>query len=426
MKNCQRCWLACICLSLLLIATLAMSWTRNRRRRVPKYQMAKRYDFEPEGIIAFERVPFARRSRLLDSDSNSASHDSKDAQDSNNQIEWQKKRRRKLRKLITLCTQLSTDRLVKLNDLVLTWQGPVSAALYVRNESDALAALEHYDRSPELVEFVDLHLLYANNTRYPANVLRNVALEWAQSDAVLCLDADFVCRVRMHQRLQHALGPWLAQKDRERKARESAPAAKSGWDWGFGAASDGDGVGGATDRRVFVVPSFESDLGADRLQFDGKRALLDAMRREEVAESNMDVCWRCHTPTKYKRWYNAHSMYEARYRWIYEPYIVFSKADADMPRFHERLMGYGFDKNTHAFHLAVAGYTFHVLHDAFAVHVNHKEANWDGPDIQSQLWDALAIVCDLLPSLKERYGYNPSKRLFDEPLPRECYSNHHF
>jgi len=62
------------------------------------------------------------------------------------------------------------------------------------------------------------------------------------------------------------------------------------------------------------------------------------------------------------------------------------------PRFEERLKGYGFDKNTHAFHLAIAGFKFFVLSDVFMIHLNHERDSWGGPrNLDRQQWDILEV-----------------------------------
>ena len=53
-------------------------------------------------------------------------------------------------------------------------------------------------------------------------------------------------------------------------------------------------------------------------------------------------------------------------------------------RFNEKFMGYGFDKNSHALQLAMAGYKFIGAHDVFVIHRAHEQSDWNGPDQKIQ------------------------------------------
>jgi Glycosyl-transferase for dystroglycan len=63
------------------------------------------------------------------------------------------------------------DRLHKLLDMLVTWQGPISCALYISEESSEeqqRAQVDEFVRDNfEAVYFLDVHLLFHNRTRYP-------------------------------------------------------------------------------------------------------------------------------------------------------------------------------------------------------------------------------------------------------------------
>eukprot|EP01133_Synstelium_polycarpum_P008443 gene8443-9932_t len=175
---------------------------------------------------------------------------------------------------------------------------------------------------------------------------------------------------------------------------------------------------------AYVVPSFASSLPRLSLP-DTKDKLLLATESETIIPTNLKVCPRCHTPTNYKRWYTETQPYEAEYKWIYEPYLMFRRDQLEP--FDERLKGYGFDKNSHTFGMAVQGFKFMVLPNAWIVHMNHPKQVWDGTDsFDEQMWDSLKVVCEILPSSKAKYGYKPNEQLYDEPLEENCYSREHW
>jgi len=248
-----------------------------------------------------------------------------------------------------------------------------------------------YDLSETVRSFVDFHILFANKTRYPVNNLRNLALVNAPTSLVMILDADFVTSEDMHGFLS------MAGKNLMRNTKRN---------------------------QAFVVPAFSSNLAPHALP-KFKPALLASLRSKTVSQVNELPCPKCHGPTNYKKWEKTSELYETEYKWIYEPYLMLNK-DHLTELFDERLKGYGFDKNTHVFALAAAGYQFFVLPDPFIIHVNHEVVQWDGPSIQDQLWDALQIVCRMLPAIRQKNGYDPEKQLFDEPVGNDCFSRSHW
>jgi len=289
---------------------------------------------------------------------------------------------------VSIVTQASADRLQRIQDMAEAWQGPMSVALYIKEDEELERVGEIFYGSGAMRAFVDIHLLFANQTRYPVNVLRNLALSNARTSMVLNLDADFIPSANMHK--------YLSGLERSN----------------------------VTSLEAFVIPAFSTNLRPTYLP-KTKVELLKAIKEKKVSPVNEGPCPKCHAPTNYPRWYISSSSYDVQYQWIYEPYLMFNK-DLLPILFDERLKGYGFDKNTHVFSLAVAGYTFTVLPYPFVIHLDHEVTVWDGPDIISQQWDALAIVCDIIPRVKRKYEYSEKTSLFNEPIGQRCYTNEHW
>lgn len=293
---------------------------------------------------------------------------------------------------VTLITQVSPDRISRLVDMATSWSGPISAAVYVKDEDEELPIIDELvDSSEPVRKFVDFHILYANKTRYPVNNLRNMALVNSRTSWILILDADFVTSQNMHDYLSE-----IGQKDRLSNDK----------------------------KQVFVVPAFSSDLRPHKLP-KTKSDLLRAVSSRTVIPVNEKICPKCHGPTDYRRWYDATEPYKALYRWIYEPYLMMNK-DQLSELFDERLKGYGFDKNSHVFTLATSGYDFVVLPEPFVIHLNHETADWDGGNLLEQQFESLKIVCDILPSSKDKNGLNPEISYFGEPLGDTCMTRDHW
>ena len=107
-------------------------------------------------------------------------------------------------------------------------------------------------------------------------------------------------------------------------------------------------------------------------------------------------------------------------------------------------MGYGFDKNSHAFHLALAGYKFIGTPDVFVIHRAHEQSDWNGPNQKTQQvlsyqfsslsrnfneiikWEALQLLCEELPKLRKQYGREENVSAINEPNPDNCLNTSHW
>ena len=105
---------------------------------------------------------------------------------------------------ITLCTQLSIDRLPRLVHLSKTWAGPISAVLYIRSEKEVEQLRESWNSEDSMRKWVDVHVVYDDNKPwvrfsdkqrpYPVNLLRQLSVENARTELVLYIEADLqVC-----------------------------------------------------------------------------------------------------------------------------------------------------------------------------------------------------------------------------------------
>ncbi|EGG13592.1 putative glycosyltransferase [Cavenderia fasciculata] len=286
---------------------------------------------------------------------------------------------------ITIVTQVSVERLERIAWMADKWRAPISAAVYIKNDNEIHNVTSLINNSYSVTQFVDIHLLFANKTRYPVNTLRNLSIKKASTKWVLLMDADFIPPLDLHDTIQTHVDRLELDSDHNQN-----------------------------DLVSFVVPSFASSLPRFQLP-DDKESFIQSVKSQTIVPTNLNVCPKCHSPTNYTRWYNESIPYEVEYQWIYEPFLVF-RTDQVEP-FDERLKGYGFDKNSHTFGMAVQGFTFMVLPDSWIVHMNHPKQVWEGTDTyDEQMFDSLRIVCEILPHTKERYGFERNDQLFNEPI----------
>ena len=115
---------------------------------------------------------------------------------------------------VTICTQLTVNRLVRLDAMAQNWGGPISAVLFIGyggNVEEEIAELDEYwSESVALQAYVDLHLVidgkrpwfrWENMKKdpYPVNLLRQLAVDYAnRTDYILYAEGDMVSMHRGH------------------------------------------------------------------------------------------------------------------------------------------------------------------------------------------------------------------------------------
>lgn len=277
---------------------------------------------------------------------------------------------------ITLATQLSPDKLHLLPELSRRWgQGPVSAAVYLTDKEDILK-LDSFVRnqSTEFRHWVTLHALLERpgpDVDYPHNLLRNLALQYVETEYFVLLDVDFMPSQDAHNYLYDFLS---------RKARD---------------------VPGGNYNTLYVLPAF--DLFGNQKKTEGapgfiprnKEKLLKLEKEKKGAPGFNDIPRnkqdllklvgdgraqifheyhrRGHGATNYTKWYGCgygeYSHYPIEYEFQYEPY--FMGHTRGLSYFDDRFRGFGMNKVAWVQELDLRGYKFRVLCDAFVAHVWH-------------------------------------------------------
>jgi hypothetical protein len=103
---------------------------------------------------------------------------------------------------ITLVTQLSPDRLHRIQQLAKVWNGPISASVYVGHDTyNGVLQILSLWKTSELVRLhVDIHLVsldsigtkHEHSQPYPINALRNLAWQYSRTNLLFLLDVDFI------------------------------------------------------------------------------------------------------------------------------------------------------------------------------------------------------------------------------------------
>jgi hypothetical protein len=255
---------------------------------------------------------------------------------------------------ITLVTHISLSKLAELYRLAQVWKLPISCSLFLQNLSQIHQVLDAFPSGRS--DRIDIHLLigeqYNRTAYYPFNAARNLALDNARTDWVFLVDVDFVPNPDLARNIKHTL-------ERYPKLRDAMERRKA----------------------VLVVPAFEKfkTPSAARETLPATRAaLLEEVRSQRIAPFHLSWYWPGHGPTDFMRWFgvsNTDSIdesdkpYLVRYQDGYEPYIVAYRHG--LPRYEDRFVGYGWNKQSFIKELHYAGYSMYVLRDGFIIHLNH-------------------------------------------------------
>lgn len=287
-------------------------------------------------------------------------------------------------RLLCLGAQTSVDRLYELTELVTNWSGPMSIAVFVPHiELGISLRYIQYLRGchPSIRSQVSFHLIYPADhpgvqevmmdevvgsldckqpkqvlkfmldTRddemmiwrtcysYPQNLLRNLAKAGCQTNYTYIPDIDMVPAPGMDMRLETFLA-----KDQE--------------------------LGNCT-KCAFVIPTYEISTEAQRLPAN-KTELVSYIKEKKARQFHQAVYSINQKSSDLKRWEkipetdSIETAYEIeKYIFKYEPLYV---ARGDTPPFDERFIGFGMTRNTQVYEMYVAGYSFHLLNNAFTSH----------------------------------------------------------
>jgi hypothetical protein len=305
---------------------------------------------------------------------------------------------------ITIVTQLSIERLPRLEMLLERWGGFISAAVYIKDVEEDMVTLNEFRQSEAVQKYVDIHLMFAVEFMpdYPVNPLRNFALTRARTNFVLLLDVDLIPNPGARESLVKLLAMY---KDRGRN----------------------------TSRIAFVVPAFEVNMGVSPPK--DKAELMVHLDQQKALPVHFHIFKPAHGPTDYPHWYKAVKPYRTKYEILYEPYLLVDKSRAysvghdrkkrpkvkpegssgsgsgsgsddvagssgggaveledvpldpyGFPLYDEGFVGYGHDKAEHSYELEAAGYVNTIVPNDFVVHLNHETPRWRQEQRYEEVW----------------------------------------
>ncbi|GFO27908.1 N-acetyllactosaminide beta-1,3-n-acetylglucosaminyltransferase [Plakobranchus ocellatus] len=334
---------------------------------------------------------------------------------------------------VSLVTQCTSSKLSNIWDLTASWEGPVSVAIFTWDDDFLMAASrllyihfcnEHVlrnvsfhlvypiSRSPRHQHLAALSRLkldcpstsagrdldpifidqsfenYANRGKelaYPNNLLRNFAINYVQTPYVFVTDADMIPSEGLRTKFQRFMSsfslvpPSLSKSPSLFLAKDTNEAKRNMLIEKL--------THGKDNLLAFVVPAFELDTSA-RVP-SKKSELLEFWDKGQVRPFYWDVCSRCQEDTNYDRWRTLVSSdighehdsqstsevaigYTVDYKDPWEPFYIASKS---LPLYDERFKQYGFNRISQVCEMHIAGFTFHVLDNAFLVHMGFKKQN---------------------------------------------------
>jgi hypothetical protein len=106
---------------------------------------------------------------------------------------------------LTIVTQLTSERIIFLEQNLKFHKGPYSVAVYLKKPQDALYIQQVWSNNENMRKYCDLHLVFAHpfheddnpmskrfSFSYPVNYLRNIARKHARTEFILYTDVDFI------------------------------------------------------------------------------------------------------------------------------------------------------------------------------------------------------------------------------------------
>eukprot|EP01080_Neovahlkampfia_damariscottae_P012070 gene12070-5563_t len=266
---------------------------------------------------------------------------------------------------LTIVTQLSSERMLFLEENLKRHKGSYSVAVYLKEPQDAMHVQQIWSNNAEMRKYCDLHLIYSHpyaeedNPRakrfsfhYPVNYLRNIARKYATTEFILYIDVDFVL-------------PSTLAKDTENGKiveyyRQIDPSYKS----------------------LILFPTFYS-WAPEHSPTDRKSA-LKMLKTKEINK----FVYQSQEINDYEKWekQDGPEFWEVTNLFLLsEPYFI---APRDTPLFNERFIGCGRDKLQQSVVLHHLGFKFWVWKQAFITHI---------PVIHLEKKLQLKSICDSFP-----------------------------
>uniref|UniRef100_A0A158QGM6 Hexosyltransferase n=1 Tax=Rodentolepis nana TaxID=102285 RepID=A0A158QGM6_RODNA len=327
---------------------------------------------------------------------------------------------------VALVSQLTLDRLHRLEEIAAHWEGPMSLTVYITDREAAILA-EYLESSPvlasrnnicihlvfqegvsgelefyydknfvlkdeaayldDIVEvrrmdyelegrieclrqhFIDygFHLRQERSNYYPINALRNVAIRYSETKHIFVIDFDFIPKPGLYANFLNLLSTTIEN----------------------------------TTKVAYIVPAFETFNS--QLDFPStKEELLQQVASEVVKPFRIDVWQTGHLATNYSHWYSTDVAYGVTWDTDFEPYVLINR---EFGQFDENFVGFGWNKVSFFMLLDALDFKFIVIPDVFIIHFPHApsvESNRFRHSVALRLFFFL-IFRHCLEELKVRY-----------------------
>ena len=238
---------------------------------------------------------------------------------------------------VTLVAQLSIDRLQMLEKIAKQWKGYISIAIYTMDyELETIQLFITNCRHLKSRKNIDYHIVFQAGEFYPVNYLRNVAMNFSSTEAVLISDADFLPMEGLDTNLRNLV------------SKEDSLSTSY--------------------NRAYIVPAFETL----RYRFstpDDKSQLIQ-MWDDGLIDTFRHFEWpRGHSATNYTLWRESDSPYRVEWDMDFEPYLLLPRKGTF---FDTRFVGFGWNKVSFIIELDASGVELWVLPDVFMIHMPHS------------------------------------------------------
>ncbi|GMS92880.1 hypothetical protein PENTCL1PPCAC_15055, partial [Pristionchus entomophagus] len=238
---------------------------------------------------------------------------------------------------VTLITHLSVDRFDMLDELLDSWKGPVSAAIYGTDAE--ISQIEKYMTATRFArgrKNFSLHAVFKIGKYYPINYLRNVALNASNSEFVFVTDVGFIPSTGLYKTLRNVV-----------KKKQT--------------------------NRVLVIPAFENSSSEEKFQIPrSKDDLLKEWDAGKIHPFGKNSWREDHNDSAYEQWKESENPYDVEFNTGYELAVVMPR-DV-VPLFDERLIGYGWHNVTLLTTLRANGFHFMMIPSAFILHHPHASS----------------------------------------------------
>ena len=266
---------------------------------------------------------------------------------------------------ITLLTQLSINRIESLKRLLLTWEGPVSVAIYTKNVKKLSMDMNVWLRTVNRTN-IQIHLVEEYGSLYPVNHLRNIAQDNAYTQFVFMIDVDYAVVPNLYEQLKEHLSSLF--------------------------------VSNSSTANALVIPAFVVNKTAD---FPRSKEAIRIGWKTKIDVFKFDYALKGNA---YQKWISTEEDFIIPYRMNWEFYYVIDKRYS--MRYDEIFLQRWYDKISHALNLHSIGFQFWVYAEGYIVHLPHERVTFS-------LW-FIGVCSNLL---------SPTFYTRDEPFTKPVWFN---